>query len=633
MNVTLLSINAKYVHSSLAVWFLASGVERDATRRHDVRVVEATINQNMRDIVARVCEGSPERVGEGLSGRLGESTLAQGAQSSPDLVGISTYIWNAAMLPELLCLLRERLPNVRIVLGGPEASHNPEYWLANGADYVLRGEGERSFPALLDALEWLGQEARTAQSSTALATDISQALRQIPGLCFREDEGLRVNALATPSDKSANPPLAAPSGELTKMLAMPSAEPAIPLAAPSCAPPSPYTDAYFRALCGRIAYIETSRGCPFQCAYCLSGGSRVRFFPMDSVKAQIAKLAQSDTQTIKFVDRTFNANPARAFEIFEYVIGLDTGRCFHFEVAADLFDEQTVALMRTASPGRIQLEAGIQSFHQPTLDAVARRTDLGKVEGNIQKLLSGNNIHLHIDLIAGLPHETPATFAHSFNRAYALGAHTLQLGFLKLLHGSRLREQAKSLGIVYHPKPPYEIISSPWLTEAELAMLKRTENALQHTYNKGRFLSALGYVLAASDLRPFTFFQGMGDAVPNHAMPLGVYAERVYAYCAGLANVNPTELADRMTCDLLAMTKGKIMPSFLKTHGVARKQAVAIAAKALARAVDSDEAVVLSTGQVVYVDSRNRDPVTGLYRLHFSQDDCASGYKKPEKTP
>ena len=542
MKVTLLAINAKYVHSSLAVWFLAGGIAAHSKQCHEVDIAEATINQDADDIIARISE------------------------ARPDVIGISTYIWNAGKLPDLLNRLRKQLPHVTVVLGGPEASHNPAVWLDCGADYVLCGEGERSLPALLDAL---------AAHNTA-------ALRDLSGLCFCSRGNIRLNPQTALPDEFINP----------------------------------YNDAYFEALGGRMAYIETSRGCPFRCAYCLSGGSGVRFFPLDTVKAQIDKLAKSGTQTIKFVDRTFNCHSERAFDLLAHIIGLRTDCCFHFEAAADLFDKSTIALLNTAAPGKIQLEIGLQSFHQPTLDAVSRKTDPCKTEENIRKLLSRQNIHLHIDLIAGLPYETLAIFKDSFDRAYTLGAHTLQLGFLKLLHGSRLRAQAEALGITYQKEPPYEITGSPWLGEAELATIKRAENALQHTYNKGRFLSMLRYVLSVSGLRPFALFQGLGEAVLNHATPLDAYAGQVYAYCAGLPNVDAAALRDCMICDLLETTKGKTMPDFLKSHGEKRRLAVTMAEKQLGHVIDHDEAAVLSSGEVVYVDSAIRHPVTGLYALH-----------------
>ncbi|MCL2030522.1 MAG: B12-binding domain-containing radical SAM protein [Oscillospiraceae bacterium] len=523
----LLAVNSKYVHSSLSVRVLAAGVSRYAWRAHEVEVVEATIHHADRDIAGRV------------------------SAFAPDVVGVSAYIWNAARLPGLLAALRERLPDAVIVLGGPEASHNAGYWLARGADRLLCGEGERSFPALLDALE--GCE--------------------------------NVRAETEPEEE----------------------------------PVDPYTEACLASLKGRIAYLETSRGCPFRCAFCLSGGSGVRFFPLEPVKERIDKLSRCGAKTVKLVDRTFNCDPGRAYTLFEYILGLDTDCRFHFEAAADLFDERTISLLAGAPPGRIQLEAGLQSFHKPALRAVSGRMDLERAGRNIRALLRGGNIHIHLDLIAGLPYETLADGMDSFDRAWALGAHTLQLGFLKLLHGSALRGRAAALGIRYGAEPPYEIEGSPWLSAEDIQILKNAENALRHTHNKGRFLSVLRYVLPASGLRPFALFRALGEGAPHHGTPLEEYAGQLYALCAGLSGVDAAELRDRMICDWLGMVKGKNMPPFLKGPEGGRRQAAERAERRLGRKIGRGEAAILSSGRGVFADSADRDPVTGLYRLHFTE--------------
>jgi len=522
MKVTLVAINTKYVHSSLAVWYLASGIAAHCQQKHEVEIIEATINQS--------------------GAQIAECIIAQ----KPDVVGISAYIWNAGMLPEIIALLRNYLPSVIIVLGGPEVAHNAQYWLDNGANHVIHGPGEHSFAEFLDAL----------------VQDDAPVIR---------------------SAKYFNP----------------------------------YSEDYFKALSGRIAYIETSRGCPFACSYCLSGESELAFVPLHLAKEQIKKLAFSGTRTLKFVDRTFNCDIQRACDIWEYVLSFESECCFHFEVAADLFDERSLALLSRAAPGRIQLEIGLQSFYEPTLSAVLRKTDLEKAEKNIRRIIAPGNIHVHVDLIAGLPYENLAAFEQSFGRAYALGAHKLQLGFLKVLHGSRLRSEAQMLGLVYQKMPPYEIICSPWMSESDLNLLKIAENALQHTYNQGRFLSALEYVLTVSQLPALTLFYGIGKAVFHEATSLDSYAAQLYQYFRTLPNVKEEKLKDNMLCDLLQMTKGKSMPDVLKNYHKKRKQVAELASKMLARPICANEAAMLTNGQGVYVDSQEQDPVTGLYPLYF----------------
>jgi len=520
-----LAINAKYVHSSLAVWLIASGIKQYSEHQYDVNVVEATINQSLQEIVHDV------------------------VAYNPDVVGISTYIWNAGMLPDLLKELRKCLPNLIIVLGGPEASHNAEFWLSGGADHVVVGKGEYLFPSLLDEL-------------------------------FNENSLSRHSVLDTES------------------------------------PIDPYSDEYFSTLNGRLSYIETSRGCPFRCSFCLSADVRLEYFSMDIVKSQIYKLSKANTKKIKFVDRTFNANADRAFEIFEYVINLDTPCRFHFEVAADLFDKRCLSLLSTAPAGKIQLEIGIQSFNEQTLKASMRKTNLEKVVQNITTLLSFQNIHLHIDLIAGLPYETLKDFKVGFNRACSLGTHNLQLGFLKLLHGSEMRKKADEYEMNFSENPPYEIIRNKWLSEKDLQELKIVENALQHTYNKGRFLNTIKYVLETSGLKPYDFMHALGVTVPSFGMQLEKYVVEVYNFFLTLPNVDKNQLLDNLVCDWLGMVKGKNAPQFLKNDAPERKDVLEKAERILGRKIRREQCAVLRSSNLgVVVDCEEYDPVTGLYKV------------------
>ena len=552
--VVLLAVNSKYVHSALSVWLLAEGVSMYAHKPHDVEIIEATIHQQDSDIAAMI------------------------TAHKPDVVGISTYIWNASKLPGLLKLLREQLPRCIFVLGGPEASYNVDYWLANGADYVVHGEGERQFPVLLDEL----------------ANKKTQPENRRGGILPPAG-----NVLYNPGRQDAAPTTAKPiNGDFHIKH-----------------PPDPYSQVYISTLKNRLAYLETSRGCPYSCAFCLSGESKLQFFPIETAKEQMYKLSKSGAKTIKLIDRTFNSNPMRAYELFEYVISLETTCCFHFEVAADLFDERTIKLLSTAPPGRVQFEAGLQSYHEPTLKAITRKSDLTKADANIKALLTPGNIHIHVDLIAGLPYETLSIFTNSFNRAYALGAHDLQLGFLKLLHGSTLRKQAEVLGIQYHQAPPYEIISSPWLSSGDIITLKQTENALRHTHNKSRFLSTIKYVLSATGLSPFALFQKLGGYHENHGLPLETYAQMVHDCFLAIPGVGKDELQSRMICDWLTMVRGKNMPGFLRKPDTKRKQIISTIEKKIGRTIGREEVAFLPSGEHVFVDVNDRDIVTGLYKI------------------
>jgi hypothetical protein len=480
MNTTvILAINAKYIHSSLSAWILTALIPHSS-------VIEANINQCDTDIVDSV------------------------VVCNPGTVAISTYIWNAAKLPRIIELIRKRLPQVKIVLGGPEATHNANYW-RNHADAVHVGEFDKDF---ID----------------------------------------------------------------------------------------PYSDKYLAALANKIAYIETSRGCPFSCAFCLSGNdSNVKYLDISESKKRIRKLAGSEARMVKFVDRTFNCNAARAYEIFEFVMGLDTEKTFHFEVAADLFDSRTLSLLASSPPGRIQLEIGLQSFHKPALQASSRKTNLDKAEASIREIMSHGNIHVHVDLIAGLPFEMIGDFAESFNRAYLLNAHRLQLGFLKLLHGSKMREQFPE--IAHSPEAPYEIIGSPWLSATDLAELKMVAHNIDRTYNKGRSLSAHNYALNVSGVTPFEFYRRL--STEEYLLE-------------NLPGVKRDELTKCMICDCLAAQKGVNMLATLRSRDKpAYRKFRAFAEETLGRRINRNEVAVLPDGGGVFADSESRDPVTGLYELHF----------------
>ena len=541
MKIVLLAVNSKYVHSSLAVWYLAGGIKKYAQNRHNAVVIESTINKKTAETVEMI------------------------VSHKPDIVGISSYIWNTKMLPILIDEIKKQLSEVIILLGGPEASHNAGFWLSKGVRYVLCGEGEHHISLLLDALESKDDEA----------------LKHIPGLCFLTDGNTVTNPQSEPSDIYINP----------------------------------YSEEYFNSLDGAIAYIESSRGCPFNCSYCLSAGDKVRFFPLEETKENIDRLILSGTKTVKFVDRTFNCNLERAKEIIRYIIELDTGCCFHFELVADLFDEELLMLLKYAPPGRIRLEIGIQSFNEDTLEAVSRKTDIALVIKNIKHLIENQNIHIHIDLIAGLPYETYQLFKTGFNIAYNLGAHTLQLGFLKFLYGSEMRNLADRYEINYSNEPPYEILDSKWISAEEINSIECAENALQNTYNKGRFRATLHYVLMNSSFEPFDLFRKLGENVPHHMISLQNYAADIYMFLSSLSGVDEKRLRDCMVYDILGMTRGKAMPNLLRITGNERRKLITEVEALLKHKVDDDTVELLSSGRGAYVEDSSRDQVTGLYAV------------------
>ncbi len=421
----------------------------------------------------------------------------------PQTVCFSCYIWNIEKTLYICEKLKNNL-NCQIILGGPEVSYRAQDVLQNYnfVDFILLGEGEESLPKLLDILAF------------------NNTLNNADGLTYRQNG----NILSTPEKIYNGTPV------------------------------SPYTKEFFDNLKGRICYIETSRGCPFRCAFCLSGRcSPLRFFDIDTVKENIIKLSQSGTKTVKFVDRTFNANAKRAnkillFIIENYKVAIPEGVCFHFEIAGDILTKETLKILESAPKGLFQLEIGMQSFNEQTLKSINRKTDTARLKENINRLVSFGNMHIHIDLIAGLTGEGIDSFEQSFNIGFNLRPNMLQLGFLKLLYGADMRENPEKYPCEYSDKPPYEVTSTPWLTADEIIKIKKCEDALERLYNSGKFLYTVDYLLTECGFTPFNLFITFGNFVDGTKMPLSDYALHIFEFFKTKAD--PEILKEKIICDL-----------------------------------------------------------------------------------
>lgn len=445
------------------------------------------------------------------------------AREKPDLVAFSCYIWNITKTLEI-CRYLKKNSCCKIVLGGPEVAYRQQDILEkyDYIDFVLAGEGEWSFPEFIN--------------------NYNEDFSQVSGLTFRKEGEI----------------ITVPEKEYTDT------------------PPSPYCEEFFEKLNGRIAYIETSRGCPYRCAFCLSGRcSPLRFFDLKRVKEDIIKLSRSGTQTIKFVDRTFNANTDRANEILlfikeNYGKAIPENVCFHFEIAGDILKQSTLDILSSMPYGAIQLEIGMQSFNEEVLKTINRKTDMKKLIENIKTLVSFNNMHIHIDLIAGLTGEDLNSFKNSFNIGYSLNAHMLQMGFLKLLYGAEMREDTKKYPCIFNEEPPYEVISTPVLSSNEIKMLKNCEDALDRLYNSGRFLFTLEYLTNEVGISPFDLFGDFGNAVNGTKMRLSDYAENLYNFFS--EKCNKEILREKILCDLLCCSSSIEIPNVFKIKDPLYKQ-------------------------------------------------------------
>ncbi len=498
LRLTLTGLASQYIHMPLAPFCLKKAVDEGCP-----------------DVTATICDLNINDTQEDLLHRV--------MATRPDVLGVSLYIWNRACAASLIRRLKALRPETVVIVGGPEASFSVEETFREmPIDYLLRGAGEESLPALLNALQTGGDPAG------------------VPGCCFPAPDGLHIVPPA---------PTPAPRSDL-------------------------YGEEWHAVLHSRMAYVETSRGCPFQCAFCLSGNREapdartVQFMPVEEAMALLIRIGSSSADTVKLIDRTFNCRKDRTMALLQGLIDArKAGRigevCYHFEVAADLFDDETLDLLATAPAGLFQMEAGLQSFHAATLDACDRHTDMARLVDRIRRILTPGNIHLHIDLIAGLPEEDFPTFGQSFDLAFGLHPHQLQLGFLKFIHGSRLRME--DWGARFAPDPPYEVLETPWLAYPELRRLHDAAEAVERIHNSGRFALAEKLVLETTGMRPFDLYLTLGErmAARPGRWSLDGLTRLVFDTFVELG-MDKNILRDAMVIDRLATDNTGYLPPFLQ---------------------------------------------------------------------
>ena len=373
--------------------------------------------------------------------------------------GFSVHIWNKQFVFKLIRMLRKLRPEAAIVIGGPEVAFDAEKIFAElpQADYIVQGEGELVFSELLEYLAGGGSVPQH--------------------IAYREGEQVNLNGGITVIDDMSLLPF--PYPDLEKMLAE-----------------------------HKIVYYECTRGCPFNCAYCLSGISRsVRKRPLELVLRDLDRFIAAGVPLVKFVDRTYNLDEKYFLPMMEHLAQADTNATFHFEIKADILSEHVMDFLATVPKGRFQLEIGIQSTHQPTLKAINRQDNWEKLAANVKRLLYVGNMHIHVDLIAGLPYEDLPTFAKSFDDVYGLGADMLQLGFLKVLPGTQMRRETEQHDLRYMDEPPYEILATKYMPYEDMLYLKHLDNILDQTANSGGFKYTLRALLRASGMTAFAFYR------------------------------------------------------------------------------------------------------------------------------
>ncbi|HLR33933.1 MAG TPA: B12-binding domain-containing radical SAM protein [Tissierellales bacterium] len=383
-------------------------------------------------------------------------------KENPSIIAFSCYIWNIENTLEICKRLKVVKPGIKIILGGPEVSYDGEKILEKHPyiDFIIYGEGEGTFRELI--INLINKEKN-----------------------FKNIEGLIYNY----------------EGKVFK-------NPPRPLIETLDKIPSPY-DKLDKGLKNKIVYFESSRGCPFNCQFCLSSTIKgVRFFSIERVKMDLEKLINAEVRQVKFVDRTFNANKEYAMEIMNFIMEKDPENInFHFEVTAHLLDEEMLDFLSHVKEGLFQFEIGVQSTNEKTLDTSGRTTDLNKLYKVVKEIKSYRNIHQHLDLIAGLPYEDYRSFRKSFNDVYNLGPEKLQLGFLKLLKGSGLRHNKDEYGYKFLDKPPYEVLETKYMDYGEMLRLKTIEDLVEKYGNEKFFENTIKYIIMNYYDSPFDFFE------------------------------------------------------------------------------------------------------------------------------
>ncbi|WP_051331209.1 B12-binding domain-containing radical SAM protein [Aneurinibacillus terranovensis] len=438
MKVTVTTLNAKYIHTSLALRYLKAYCQSD----FEVNIAEYTIKDPVMNVVADLF------------------------QRRPDVIGFSCYIWNIEETIEIITMLKKVMPEVAIVLGGPEVSYDVEYWMDRlpEVDFIVVGEGEATFHHLL----------------TEITGD--RKYHYVFGAAYRKDGKTIIN-----------PPR--PKLDLNDI-------------------PSPFRFAEdLPGLANRVTYFETSRGCPFSCQFCLSSIEvGVRYFDIERTKTELLFLIESGAKLIKFVDRTFNIKRDYAMEIFQFLIENHSGCVFQFEITADIMRPEVLDyLAEHAPPGIFRFEIGVQSTNDETNELVKRKQNFTKLTRTVTKIKESGKIDQHLDLIAGLPEENYDSFRKTFNDVFALEPEELQLGFLKMLRGTGVRRDAAKYNYIYMDQAPYEILGNNVLPFSDIVRIKRVEDVLEKYWNAHRMDTTVEYLIKHEFASAFDFFQEFGD--------------------------------------------------------------------------------------------------------------------------
>lgn len=512
MKILLTAINAKYIHSSLAIRYLYKTCENLPC---EIEMLEVSINNHLLEIANRIFD------------------------ARPDILSISCYIWNIELVKLLLPLISRMLPDCKIICGGPEVSYETKEFMQSFpmVDYVIRGEGEEAFYQLMQKL-------------------ISQPTNNL-----NKDE-INIRGVAKRYiDNKIDENIAVTVANLDSIA-------------------FPYDDKDIEDLKDRIIYYESSRGCPYSCKYCLSCATRgVRYRSLDKVFAELSYFIKHNVRQVKFVDRTFNADKKHYLPILKFIAKQDCRTNFHFEIVAHHIDEEIKEVLKHMPKGRVQFEIGIQSTNLQTLGQISRANPWQEMTNNIKTIMAYKNIHLHVDLIVGLPYEDLTSFAKSFNDVYALQADMLQVGFLKLLKGAAMNDLIEKYDYVYMPQAPYQVISNKYMDYTIMRYLQIFVDVLELYYNSGRFRHTITHLIKQYKEDAYRFFADFTDYWKAHELHLTPHAPKIlYDFLVDFIQtnemfMNKDLIYEILKFDALLSDNGKFKPACLPWHEVSKQAA------------------------------------------------------------
>lgn len=508
MRFLLCGINAKYIHSNLAIFSLKAYADRKKIPEAEIILKEYTINNYVEDILQDLYE------------------------EKADVVIFSCYIWNISFVRELAAELKKVSPDVKIWAGGPEVSYAANKFLMENPvfDLIMQGEGEEVFSELIrltvEEKCRIKDVYKQSESKKVLSGIVEKRYSIERKQAIKEEKDIEDKHFA--GEDNVYPTNYIDMSKLQKLQGIAvwdfSGEAALGNAESNIGNKTKIINTGFATLMNmdtipfvyedfhlfehKILYYETSRGCPFCCSYCLSSVDKtVRFRSLPIVKKELDAFLEAKVPQVKFVDRTFNCNRQRAIDIWSYLVEHDNGITnFHFEISSDLLGEEELELFAKMRPGLIQLEIGVQSTNGETVDAIHRHMDLDKLFHYVDSVHELGNIHQHLDLIAGLPYENYERFGCSFDDLYAHEPDQLQLGFLKVLKGTMMEEEVKKYSILYRNQPPYEVLGTKWLSYDEIILLKGVEELVELYYNSGQYTLTLKYAVPFFE-SPFRFYE------------------------------------------------------------------------------------------------------------------------------